>query len=209
MNHRAITTIQKRSPWAAGLLAITAGMVLTAALALAASAAGASSRATLRVGESQSSRLHETILVNSAGRTLYHLMPESAHHIICTGACAKLWPPLLVRSRGTRLLASGSVRRRLSIVRRPDGQLQVAFNGLPLYTFARDHRPGDVKGQGFGGVWFVLVQRAAHHATGTGAPKTVTTPSPMPPASAGIPQNNGGDMDGDNNGAPSDGDGNQ
>jgi predicted lipoprotein with Yx(FWY)xxD motif len=116
-------------------------------------------------------------------------VPESAHHIICTGACAKLWLPLLVPSRSTRLLAANGVHGRLSIVRRPSGTLQVAFNGLPLYTFARDHRPGDVNGQGFGGVWFVLVQRAAHPA--------------------GIPQHNGGDMDGDNNGGPSDGDGNQ
>lgn len=192
MHHPGITTHQKRPAWAVGVLAITAGLALTAALALAASAAGASSRTSVRVGASHSARLHETILVTAGGRTLYHLTPESARHIICTGACAKLWPPLLVRSRGTRLRASNAVHGRLSIVRRPDGKLQAALNGLPLYTFARDHRPGDVKGQGFGGVWFVLAQRSAHHA-----------------AAAGIPQHNGDDMDGDNNGALSDGDGNQ
>lgn len=193
MHHRAITTAhQRRRGWPAGLLAITVGLALSAGLALAASAARASSKTSIRVGASHSARLHETILVNTGGRTLYHLKPESARHIICTGACAKLWPPLLVPSRGTRLLASSGVHGRLSIVRRPDGKLQAALNGLPLYTFARDHRPGDVKGQGFGGVWFVLVQRSARHA-----------------AAGGIPQHNGGDMDGDNNGAPSDGDGNQ
>jgi predicted lipoprotein with Yx(FWY)xxD motif len=165
MHHPGITTHYKRPAWVARLLAITAGLALTAALALAASTARASSRTTVRVGASHSARLHETILVNAAGRTLYHLKPESAHHIICTGACAKLWPPLLVPSRATRLLASSGVRGRLSIVRRPDGKLQAALNGLPLYTFARDHRPGDVNGQGFGGVWFVLAQRPAHHAT--------------------------------------------
>lgn len=190
MQHHGTTIHPKRSSRAAGLLAITAGLALTAALALAASAAGASSRATVRVHASHSARLDETILVNNGGRTLYYLKTESARHIICTGACAKLWPPLLVRSRGTRLLASSSVRGRLSIVRRPDGKLQAALNDRPLYTFARDHRAGDVNGQGFGGVWFVLVQRVAQPA-------------------GGIPQHNGGDMDGDNNGAPSDGDGNQ
>jgi predicted lipoprotein with Yx(FWY)xxD motif len=202
MHHPGISTRQNRPAWAAGLQAITAGLALTAALALAASAAGDPSRTSVRVGASHSARLHETILVNTSGRTLYHLMPESAHHIICTGACAKLWPPLLVRSRATLLLASSGVHGRLSIVRRPDGKLQVALNGLPLYTFARDHRPGDVKGQGFGGVWFVLVQRPAHHVAGA-------SPPTVPPTSGGIPQHNGGDMDGDNNGAPSDGDGNQ
>jgi predicted lipoprotein with Yx(FWY)xxD motif len=189
MHQPGITTHHKRPAWDAGLLAIAAGLAVTAALALAASAAGASSRTSVRVGASHSARLQETILVNTAGRTLYHLKPESARHIICTGACAKLWPPLLVSSRGTRLLGASGVHGRLSIVRRPDGKLQAALNGLPLYTFARDHRPGDVNGQGFGGVWFVLVQRASHHT-----------------AAGGIPQHNGGDMDGDNNGAASDGD---
>jgi predicted lipoprotein with Yx(FWY)xxD motif len=192
MHDLGITTHHKRPSWAGGLLSITAGLALTAVLALTASAAGASSRTIVRVGVSHSTRLHETILVNSRGRTLYHLKPESARHIICTGSCAKLWPPLLVPSRATILRASTGVHGRLSIVRRPDGKLQAALGGLPLYTFARDHRAGDVKGQGFGGVWFVLAQRAAH-----------------PAAAGGIPQDNGGDMDGDNNGAPSDGDGNQ
>jgi predicted lipoprotein with Yx(FWY)xxD motif len=202
MHDPGITTHQNRLAWAAGLLAITAGLALTAVLALAASAAGASSRASMRVGASHSARLHETILVNSGGRTLYHLKPESARHIICTGACARLWPPLLVRSRATSLLASSGVHGRLSLVRRPDGKLQVALNGLPLYTFARDRRPGDVRGQGFGGVWFVLAQRPAHHAA-------AASPPTVPPTSGGIPQHDGGDMDGDNNGAPSDGDGNR
>jgi len=35
-----------------------------------------------------------------------------------------------------------------------------------------------------------------------------SAPQPAPPASSGIPQNNGGDGDSDNNGGPSDGDGN-
>jgi hypothetical protein len=35
-----------------------------------------------------------------------------------------------------------------------------------------------------------------------------SVPNPVPPASNGIPQNNGGDGDSDNNGGPSDGDGN-
>jgi predicted lipoprotein with Yx(FWY)xxD motif len=190
---RTASARMPRRAWAAGLVSITAALAaLAGALALTAGSAGASSRSTVHVGVSRSARLHETILVNAHGRTLYHLKPESARHIICTGACAKLWPPLLVPSRSARLLGSRAVRGRLSIVRRPDGKLQAALDGMPLYTFARDHRAGDVNGQGFDGVWFVLVQPTAHHTTG-----------------GGIPQHNGGDMDADNNGAPSDGDGNR
>ncbi|MGH2915847.1 MAG: COG4315 family predicted lipoprotein [Solirubrobacteraceae bacterium] len=181
----------------AGLALTLAGLVLV--FALSAGAKLAAARASQRplpvtVTATHSSRLHETILVASgSGRTLYHLVPESAHHILCIGACAKLWPPLLVKSAHPQLKAGSGVHGHLSIVRRPDGKLQVAFDGMPLYTFARDHRRGDVNGQGFGGVWFVL---RTSHAT------TSSTGNP-------IPQHNGGDMDGDNNGAPSDGDGNQ
>ena len=95
-----------------------------------------------------------------------------------------------------KLAAGTGVHGRLTIVRRPDGKLQVAFNRMPLYTFADDHRRGDVNGQGFVNVWFVLPDRQSSAAT-------------SPPAANPIPQNNGGDMDSDNNGAPSDGDGNQ
>jgi predicted lipoprotein with Yx(FWY)xxD motif len=44
----------------------------------------------------------------------------------------------------------------------------------------------------------------------TPAPKPAAPPAakPNPPAASGIPQNGGGDDDGDNHGAPSDGDGN-
>jgi hypothetical protein len=58
------------------------------------------------------------------------------------------------------------------------------------------------------------VPTATPATTPAAAPAPATTPAPAPapavapmPAS-GIPQNNGGDADGDNNGAPSDGDGN-
>ena len=178
-----------------GLALTLAGLALTFALGAGAALAHASGRpASVTVKAAHSARLHQTILAApGSGRTLYHLVPESAHHIVCTGACAKLWPPLLVTSRHAQLKAGAGVHGHLSIVRRPDGKLQVAFNEMPLYTFARDHHRGDVNGQGFGGVWFVL--RASHaRISGMGNP---------------IPQHNGGDMDGDNNGAPSDGDGNQ
>jgi predicted lipoprotein with Yx(FWY)xxD motif len=183
----------------AGVALAVAGVALTLALTAAAMAVAHSGRrpSPVTVAAAHSSKLHQTILVTPrSGRTLYHLVPESARHIVCTGACAKLWPPLLIQSRHTQLRAGTGVHGRLSIARRPDGKLQATFNGMPLYTFAGDPRRGDVNGQGFKHVWFVLPARA-------------TTRSSTPPAGNPISQHNGGDMDSDNNGAPSDGDGNQ
>ena len=43
-------------------------------------------------------------------------------------------------------------------MKRPDGRLQVAYKGGPLYTFAEDSKPGDMKGNGFKdvGTWHVV-----------------------------------------------------
>jgi len=39
---------------------------------------------------------------------------------------------------------------------RTDGSLQVTYNGMPLYYWASDQKPGDTTGQNVGGVWFVV-----------------------------------------------------
>ena len=40
-------------------------------------------------------------------------------------------------------------------ITREDGAQQTTFKGWPLYLFASDTAPGDVNGDGSGGVWFV------------------------------------------------------
>lgn len=82
MRHHAVTTRRAKPSWATGLAAIAAGLALTALLPLAAGAASASARAIQRVGATNSARLHETIVVNPAGRTLYTSSPRApAHHL--------------------------------------------------------------------------------------------------------------------------------
>jgi predicted lipoprotein with Yx(FWY)xxD motif len=113
----------------------------------------------------------KTFLVNRRGLTLYHLSVERKGHFICTSAaCVALWHPLVV-PRGTTPTGAKS----LSTVKRPDGRSQVAYNGGPLYTFAQDHKPGDMKGNGFKdvGTWRVVT------VSGKAAP---TAP---PPSSGG------------------------
>lgn len=40
-----------------------------------------------------------------------------------------------------------------SFVESHDGKRQWAYNGKPLYLFAKDTKPGDTTGDGVGGVW--------------------------------------------------------
>jgi len=95
--------------------------------------------------------LHEKVLVNRRGLTLYSLSVEQKGRFICKDqSCLSLWIPLVVH-KGTT--PTGALH--LGTVRRPDGRTQVSYRGLPVYTFAQDSKPGDVKGNGFKdvGVW--------------------------------------------------------
>jgi len=99
--------------------------------------------------------LNKKILVNRKGMTLYSLSVERKGKFICTDmTCLSVWKPLTI-AKGA--VATGVAH--LTAVKRPDGRLQVAYRGGPLYTFAQDKRPGDVKGNGFKdvGTWRVAV----------------------------------------------------
>ena len=97
-----------------------------------------------------------SILVNSSGFTLYHLVPEQNGHVLCTGMCTQLWGPLLLPSGVTAPTAAPGITGTLGVTTRPEGGQQVTYNGWPLYTFARDQKAGDTNGEAFFKVWFVV-----------------------------------------------------
>lgn len=169
--------------------------VLTAALTLAAcggssysagsaqpsttSQTAATSSSAPLVKSAANSTLAATILTSETGMTLYRLSGERTGHFICTSAsCLQVWHPVTALAGGT----GGSTVASLSVVKRPDGSSQVAYQGMPLYTFAQDARPGDAKGQGLKdvGTWNAVdVSRPA-----SSAPATTTTATPESPAPA-------------------------
>ena len=89
----------------------------------------------------------DQVLVNSSGRTLYTSDQEkAAGKILCSSSdCLAIWTPLTV-AMGQQPTAPSGVTSTLSTVSRPDGSIQVAFKGQPLYTFTFDHATGDVHG---------------------------------------------------------------
>jgi len=93
------------------------------------------------------------VLVDSNGMTLYHLTGETTSKFVCTGGCTQAWPPL--QASGGPSHGSGAMGT-LDTVKRPDGITQVTYDGLPLYTFSGDTKPGDANGQGVQGAWFAV-----------------------------------------------------
>src|SRR5580693_6251512 len=74
------------------------------------------------VGSVSSSKLAERIAVDSRGRTLYALSPETAHRLLCkSSACLGVWPPLTVSSTKAKPTAGPGVHGTLAILRRSDG----------------------------------------------------------------------------------------
>lgn len=87
------------------------------------------------------------ILVDVDGSTLYVSDQEAGGVVRCTGECAVVWPPLTV-ARGSAPVAGDGVPGRLATIIRPDGPVQVTYDGLPLYLYSLDTGPGMTKGDG-------------------------------------------------------------
>lgn len=111
------------------------------------------------------------ILVTSSGRTLYTFANDEFNWSNCTGDCAVNWPPLALPAELPIISSMGAdAAFRTSL--RADGTYHVTFNSRPLYTFSADLQPGDVNGDGAGGVWSVaavtpVVQLGGNAAQGS------------------------------------------
>lgn len=98
------------------------------------------------------------ILTDSAGMTLYIFTRDTVGVSNCSGGCAASWPPFMAAD-GAK--ASG----KFSLVTRSEGGQQWAYDGMPLYYWVGDSKPGDVTGQGVNNVWFVIPASGAAAST--------------------------------------------
>src|SRR3954469_23775766 len=97
------------------------------------------------------------ILVDSKGRALYLFTKDSTKASACSGMCATFWPPLLTAVKPTA--GHGAMASLVGTIKRSDGTSQVTYHGHPLYSFAKDTKPGQVNGEGvtaFGSSWFAV-----------------------------------------------------
>jgi len=70
--------------------------------------------------------------------------------------------------------------------------MQVTYNGIPLYYYSKDTKPGDTTGEGVGGIWHVVkpgsTPTAGGATTAGGTPAaTGTAAAAGTPAATGTP----------------------
>ena len=95
------------------------------------------------------------VLATPKKQALYYWKVEKADFKVhCTGACAKAWPPLIVKARSAVPARVAGIKGKFGVIRRPDGRLQVTHNRLPVYTYAHEG-PGQVLCDNVNG-WFVV-----------------------------------------------------
>jgi len=111
-------------------------------------------------------KLKRKIIVTGTGLTLYMFTADTGATPSCyddeTYHCSQAWPPY--RSTEPPVAGPGVHAALLTTAPRTDGDPQVMYNRHPLYTDAGsvhlglkpDTRPGQIRGQSFFQIWFVV-----------------------------------------------------
>lgn len=85
-------------------------------------------------------------MMNQVHMSLYTYARDKPGVSTCYDDCARNWPPVI-------LDAGAKLGENYSLIKRKDGRMQAAYKGRPLYMFIGDKKPGDINGDGVGGVW--------------------------------------------------------
>jgi predicted lipoprotein with Yx(FWY)xxD motif len=123
-----------------------------------------------------------TVLVDGQGKTLYLLTSEKGDKVSCTAStgCTKFWPEITLPKGTTSATAGSGVQSSLlGTVKDGSGNVEVTYNGWPVYTFVGDSGPGVAHGQGqtsFGGTWYVL-NASGNPVTSHGSAQPASSPS--------------------------------
>lgn len=96
-----------------------------------------------------------TIVVDGDGMTAYYFLKDTKDSgaSACSGDCATAWPAITTESDTPTVTG---VTGEVGTITGTDGAKQITIDGRPIYTFAQDTAPGDVKGQGVNDVWYVI-----------------------------------------------------
>jgi predicted lipoprotein with Yx(FWY)xxD motif len=100
------------------------------------------------------------VLTTPSGQVLYMFPPDAERHVTCVARCAKVWPPFIATGHGSPRAGSGVQQSLLGTDPNPSGGPPVVtYDGWPLYTYVKDHKPRQANGQArydAGGYWYVI-----------------------------------------------------
>ena len=103
------------------------------------------------------------VLAEANGQVVYtYSKDKKGGPATCTGSCASTWPP----ATGTPQAGPADhFPGTFTVVKGAGGVQQIAYNGMPLYTFA-GAKPYATTGNGVDGVWHVVKLSASDITTG-------------------------------------------
>jgi predicted lipoprotein with Yx(FWY)xxD motif len=96
---------------------------------------------------------HGNVLVGANGHSLYRFDADTRNHSNCKVACRKKWAP--VTTTGKPKAGAGVSASHLGVIK---GH-QVTYFGHPLYTYFKDKKAGQLKGEqvfAFGNYWWLV-----------------------------------------------------
>lgn len=95
------------------------------------------------------------VVTDAKGWSLYRFDDDTASpsQSNCDGACEKAWPPVPAKDAEA---TKGISQAQMGKVKRTDGSWQLTLGGWPVYRYAKDTKPGDLKGHGVGETWNAL-----------------------------------------------------
>jgi predicted lipoprotein with Yx(FWY)xxD motif len=147
-----LTTIGAAVLAASGLVGMSSGAAVVSAPAAHPQVKHEGAKITLR------HTAHGKVLVGANGHSLYTFSSDTRNHSNCNKACRKQWPP--VTAIGTPHAGTGVSARHLKVIK---GH-QVTYYGHPLYTYFKDTKAGQTKGETlfkFGGYWYLSSAKGA------------------------------------------------
>ncbi|MCE8510827.1 hypothetical protein KBY28_20440 [Ruegeria pomeroyi] len=124
----------------------TPDMTLKPSLALAALSLAIATSALAATAIQTGDTAKGAVLTDGNGLSLYTFDKDMPAVSNCYDDCAAKWPPLAAAN-------TARPQGEFGIVLRADGSRQWTHKGMPLYTWVKDSKAGDITGDGVKGVW--------------------------------------------------------
>jgi predicted lipoprotein with Yx(FWY)xxD motif len=126
------------------------------------------------------------ILADATGKTLYYFAKDTpgTGTSVCTAGCPGAWPAF---HAATIKVSPPLNSADFGEITRADGQKQTTWKGWPLYYYANDAAPGDVRGYGINNIWFVISPSGIVTLALTTTISTPVQVTPMPTTTTTAP----------------------